>query len=150
MTLKQKIKRRRPGAHQRQKKKTNKWCSRYIRLRNARADGTVECVTCGSLWPVAKIQAGHFIGRGMGGSSGVYFDARNIHPQCVPCNGFKGGAPKEYEQFMQDTYGQGVIDELRVRHKINSYTLEQLVGLELYFKQETERLLDELGLKSWW
>ncbi len=102
------------------KQKAWEWCSKYIRLRDS-ANGICRCCTCGVLKSWKRIDAGHFIGRGIGGSSGVYFDERNIHAQCKRCNGFKQGSYHQYEQFMLNKYGQKVIDELLWLHKNQSY-----------------------------
>ena len=126
------------------------WCSKYIRLRDAvachkahpgRPFGGVACCTCGRVvvWD-KNCDAGHFISRGMGGSSGVYFDERNIHAQCKLCNGFEGGRPHEYEQFMLDKYGQETIDELRFLHKNRLITHRDVSGYELYYKEAYKEL----------
>ena len=92
------------------------------------------------------MDAGHFISRGMGGSSGVYFDERNIHAQCKPCNAWKQGAPHEYEQFMLDKYGQGVIDELRWLHKNGSYK-GNLHAIAVMYREMYKCLCAQHGLK---
>ena len=132
-----------------QKQKTWSWCSRYIRLRDSIEyckrvrisldEGIVQCCTCGKIKQWKYVDAGHFISRGMGGSSGVYFDERNIHAQCKICNGFHQGNAQNYEDFMLHKYGQKVIDELRVLHRTNSYKYK-LEGLELYYKQVYKEL----------
>lgn len=85
------------------------------------------------------MQAGHFIGRGIGGGSGVYFDERNINTQCNSCNAFRQGNGAAYTEFMRDKYGQEVIDQLRWLDNNNSYK-GKLIGLELYYKQRYEEL----------
>ena len=138
-----------------QKKKTWIWCSKYTRLRDAleycRKNGIdlrqfarpedipVKCCSCGLIMPWIRGDAGHFIPRGSGGMSGVYFDERNINFQCKPCNGFEQGNALAYQDFMLDKYGQDVIDELRFLDKTNSYKYK-LIGLELYYKEEYKKL----------
>lgn len=111
-------------------------CSKYIRLRDAieYGGGTTfaRCCTCGTVNRRKEMDAGHFISRGMGGSSGVYFDERNIHAQCKPCNAWKQGAPHEYEQFMLEKYGQKVIDELRWLDRNQSYKNKLHAIAEMY------------------
>ena len=92
------------------------------------------------------MDAGHFIGRGLGGGSGVYFDERNIHAQSNLENAFLGGNPHEYEKFMLKNYGQKVIDELRLKHKTNKYTQKDIIGLGLYYKAEYLKLCKEHSL----
>ena len=114
------------------KKEAWDWCSKYIRLRDADRDGYCRCCTCGIIRHWKKIDAGHFIGRGIGGMSGVYFDERNIHAQCKRCNGFLQGNHKAYEHFMLEKYGQTVIDELRWLHKNQSYKRKIIAFGEMY------------------
>lgn len=136
----------------RQKLKRKLWlaCSRYIRLRDSIEycqksripiwpEMGVYC-SCGKVIDMEKADAGHFISRGIGGSSGVYFDERNIHLQCRSCNRFAEGNKEEYRQFMLEKYGQDVIDELKVKNKIHKYTLIELEGLLRYYQNNYEKL----------
>lgn len=98
-------------------------------------DLPVKCCTCDAVKAWIYMDAGHFISRGSGGLSGVYFDERNSHAQCKLCNGFHQGRAEEYREFMLQKYGQAVIDELKWLNRNNSYK-GKLVGLELYYKQK--------------
>ncbi len=119
------------------------WCSKYIRLRDALEfcqrmridlsqfnevkDLIVKCCTCEKILPWIRMDAGHFIGRGLGGGSGVYFDERNIHAQCKQCNGFMQGNGQVYQEFIRNKYGDKVIIELLTLHKLG----KKLSRLEL-------------------
>ncbi len=149
------------NSYQKQKKETDKWCSRYIRLRDSivfrksRAKSWldycwVECYTCGKLIETKYSQSGHWKSRGIGGSSGIYFDERAIKTQCPNCNAFNQGSPKEYTERMLQEYGQTILDELEIKHKVGKYSLMDLVGLELYFKAEVEQMLEEYHIMKWW
>ena len=83
----------------------------YIRNKYADWRGYVKCVTCNKtrMWN-DRIDAGHFISRG---KQATRYDERNVHPQCKDCNGFKSGNMINYYQFMENTYGREVIDELK-------------------------------------
>jgi hypothetical protein len=108
----------------------NQYLSKYILLRDAIEDvenglgqGSyqwVMCRTCGKLLSRLESQshAGHFIRKGHGGSSGVYYDERNVHAQCHKCNVWEEGNHIEYTPFMIKKYGQEVVDELRIKHKL--------------------------------
>ena len=111
----------------------NHYLSQYILLRDAIerspydkmvAQGErfefITCCTCGKLMSrfAKNSHAGHFISKGMGGSSGVYFDERNVHAQCHNCNKWQQGNAIEYYPFMLEKYGQEVIDELRRKHHL--------------------------------
>jgi len=131
------------------------WCSRYCRLRDALAycrkngidlrqfarieDIVGACCTCGKVLSWVYMDAGHFIGRGLGGRSGVYFDERNINLQCKPCNGFKQGSPLEYRDFMLKRYGQQVIDNLRILDKTQSYKYK-IEGIGIMYKEMYKKL----------
>ncbi len=141
------------------KKKASDWMSRYCRLRDAieycrkhgvditqfnrSEDLIVKCCSCGAVKSWVRMDGGHFIGRGIGGSSGVYFDERNNHAQCGSCNAFKQGAPKEYEEFMLLKYGQDTIDELRLKHIANNYK-GQIDAIGLMYKGMFEDLVKSL------
>ena len=135
------------------KKTTDKWFSLYIRFRGALefqkevpdADITYgRCCTCGVIREWKYMDCGHFIGRGSGGMSGVRWDERNAHLQCKPCNGFFGGRPHEYEQFMVDRYGQSTVDMLRYLDKRQSYK-NKIVQIGLMYKQMYEELVKSTG-----
>jgi len=107
-----------------------------------------ECCTCGK--PIArfasKTHAGHFITKGMGGGSGVYFDERNVHSQCYSCNKWEEGNQVEYYPFMLKTYGQKIIDELRRKHHLpRPHSIDEygVMYLEAY-----KELLAEHGLDN--
>ncbi len=141
------------------KKKASEWMSRYCRLRdgieycrkygvdvtqfNRPEDLIVKCCTCGAVKSWIYMDGGHFIGRSIGGSSGVYFDERNNHAQCGQCNAFKQGSPKEYEEFMLLKYSQAVVDELRLKDKTNNYK-GQIEAIGLMYKEMYEDLVRSL------
>lgn len=135
------------------KKKAWVWCSRYIRLRDAieycKATGRgaqiedlpVQCCTCHTIKSWKRMQAGHFISRGLGGRSGVYFDERNIHAQCPTCNAFEQGRPNEYREFMLDKYGEQTIALLRIKDKQpGHYSVVDYQVLAQYWKDRFEML----------
>jgi hypothetical protein len=141
---------RKKSPRQRAKEKTWGWCSKYIRLRDClKYDKYGEwglCCSCSKHVIRQKSDAGHFIGRGSGGQSGVYFDESNIHIQCKRCNAFEQGNYRGYEEFMLAKYGEKHVEHLKILHKTNSYSLQQIEGLGLYYKQKYEELCKEHGL----
>ena len=139
---KRKYKPTRKTPRQKLKNRVWYWCAKYIKLRDAvsRKEGWGYCVSCNKIVQIKYADAGHFIGRGLGGSSGVYFDERNIRLQCKQCNAFKQGNYTEYRKFMLDKYGQEVIDELERLHKTRNYSLMDLEGLKLFYKTAYEEL----------
>lgn len=145
------------------KSKASTAMSRYIRLRDAldycREHGVdlrqfarpediiCKCVTCGVVKSWVRMDAGHWIGRGVGGSSGVYFDERNIHCQCKQQCNMVGGKPTEHEEFIIEKYGVDVRDELRQKH----YTIIDcgsfaMTMLEKHYKDEYKELVKQTGI----
>ena len=141
-----------------QKKKTWDKMSRYIRLRDAmeycrtmgvslhqfnRPEDVIgQCCTCGVVKSWIRMDAGHCISRGSGGMSGVYFDERNVALQCKRCNGFEQGRRSEFEKYLTTKYGDGIMDELTILDKTNSYKYK-LEGLEMYYTQKYNELVAE-------
>lgn len=140
------------------KAKAWKACSRYCRLRDAisycrdkgmdlhqfaRPEDIVgACCTCGDVKSWSRMDGGHFISRGSGGVSGVYFDERNVNLQCKHCNAFKQGAYAEYVRYIIKKYGKKMPDELRTKH----YILPDLKDLamkatEQYYKDKYRELV---------
>ena len=87
--------------------------------------GYCVCVTCGELrpWEASKQQskgsldAGHFLT-----SDRIALEESNCHSQCVHCNRDQSGSGANYRLYMQNVYGQNVIDRLyRIK---NSKTYE--------------------------
>ena len=136
------------------KKITDKWFSLYIRLRDAlefqKEISGVDvsfgrCCTCGKIGQWKYMDCGHFISKGLGGASGIRWDERNSHLQCKQCNAFRQGNYPEYEKFMLKKYGQKVIDELHIKHKVNRYSWMDFEGLAEYYKQEFNKLKSKAG-----
>ena len=132
------------------------WFTKFIKLRDAVEDKIdpflkyTRCRTCGKITErgTKNCQAGHFIGRGSGGHSGVYWAEENVHVQCSQCNAFEQGKPKEYEEYMLRKYGKETVDLLRIKHKINSYSTESIVALGIYYKVQYEELKNLYDIKE--
>lgn len=130
------------------KRKAWDWMSKYVRLRDSinycrrvgmsLDSGVGQCCTCGKIVVIKMADAGHFISKGMGGGSGVYFDERNVNLQCRSCNRFQQGNAQAYNDFMLKKYGQKVIDELRRLDKIpRKYNF---IALAEFYKLEYKKL----------
>lgn len=121
------------------KAKARAWSafSKYIRTKYS-VGGMVNCITCGILREVKKMQAGHFI---PGHHNAVMFDERNVHPQCDYCNRILGSNGPKYYQYMQKNYGVKVIRELqKLDTKAVKYTVDDYLSIE----QKYLHLLDLL------
>jgi hypothetical protein len=147
----------------------NKYLSWYILLRDAirlakerpgiNRDGRFtwcQCCTCGKMIDRFKssCHAGHFFPKGMGGSSGAYYDETNVHAQCHSCNDTLEGNRTEYWPFMAARYGPAHIERLRVKHKLprplpigtyGTFYLEAYKNLLAKHKLEYERRKRKVG-----
>ena len=93
------------------KKKAWEHCSIVVRQMYADHRGMIECVTCRKELHWKEAHAGHFVPRARG--IAVYFECRNIHPQCPGCNFFGGEMAKiKYTQWMITMYGEDEVDRL--------------------------------------
>lgn len=101
------------------KKTAWKWCSLYIRLRDAAYGGYVKCVTCTTWKHYLNIQAGHYYPKGAGVGRYIEFDVDNIASQCISCNSYKSGNLGEYQKYMVNRYGADIFDTLQQRNAIN-------------------------------
>lgn len=145
-----------------QKQKTWEAMSRYVRLKDAleyckrrgidlsqfdRPEDVIgECVTCGAVKSWSRMDCGHCISRGLGGSSGVYFHECNVGLQCKKCNAFRQGARPEFEEHLKKKYGDGIIEELERQHRAYSYGVIEIVVLEEHFKKKYKELVKEYRL----
>lgn len=98
------------------KKKLWEVFSQYIRRRNADSAGMVFCFTCGSPHHWKDLDAGHYVAKSLGLS--VYFEEKNVHPQCTGCNRFRHGNLTQYALKLKETYGDSILEELDAIRKI--------------------------------
>ena len=141
------------------KAKAWKQCSRYCRLRDAldyckeygidlhqfsRPEDIIgACATCGAVKSWYLMDAGHFISRGAGGVSGVYFDERNVNLQCKRCNAFEQGAYAKYEKYIIKCYGYKGLAELLSKHYIVPDMKDLAMrATEEYYKEKYQELVD--------
>lgn len=142
------------------KKKAWEWCSKYVRLREAldyckkygislkqftRPEDIIgKCCTCGTVKSWIYMDCGHCIGRGIGGSSGVYFNTQNLALQCKRCNGFLQGCRKKFEEHLKDMYGNMIIETLELAHHTKRYSKPEIIALGEHFKSEYEKLKESI------
>lgn len=110
------------------KKKLWKVFSIYIRTREKTFQDTVSCFTCDRADHWKTFDAGHYIPKSTGGAA-LYFNERNVHPQCTGCNRFRHGNLTAYALRLQTKYGTEILKEL-----------DALRG-QPWDKRELERLL---------
>lgn len=83
------------------------------------------------------MHAGHFQSRG---HHGTRFGETNVHLQCIHCNTYRDGAGPDYFRFMQDKYGDEVIDEIRA-NKRGSFVAEELLELIKHYNEKVKGML---------
>ena len=126
------------------KRKADEVFSKYIRLRDAHPDGTVECYTCGrrGYWQKDGIQCGHGIsGRG----NFVRYLAEICRPQCYSCNVGKMGfyevfIPKLQKEITPELYDQFVIESRKALKR----TRQDYEDIILYYDMRVKELTDAL------
>jgi hypothetical protein len=94
-----------------------KLVSEYTRRRSANKDGYVRCFTCEKIDHWKNMDAGHFIDKSICGAE-LYFDERNLRPQCTRCNRYLSGAKDVYARELVRAYGAKILDELFATKKI--------------------------------
>lgn len=122
--------------------KTRAWkaFSEYIRLKDK------TCATCTS----AASQAGHYnhnTDKGSNpnlGGNALWYCEKNVHGQCSACNLYKSGNLAEYALFLEDRYGDGILQELyTLRRTPKKWTIEELLEIETKYKALVDNLTKE-------
>jgi len=127
------------------KKRTWRYFSKYIRLRDAlKTTGDInfcKCFTCGRIESVKNMDAGHFVSRRF---NSTLFDERNVHAQCTHCNTFLGGNQLEYRRQLIKLYGEGIDIEIEDKaSELKKYTIPELKELMEELKKRILRLENE-------
>ena len=127
------------------KNKLWKIFSLYIRIKDClRTTGNPErgyCISCGKLYPIKKLQAGHFMA---GRHNSNLFYERGCHAQCVKCNVFLAGNILDYMDAIIKLYGKKIINELRKNEaKRLKFTIKYLEDKVKLYTKKTEKLLEK-------
>ena len=118
------------------KELAQKLVNRYARLRDFKENG-LRCVTCSST--TGKRDGGHFLPTS--GYSAIRYNTNQLHQQCVCCNMFNGGRPKEYRIFMINKYGLKYVESLEQTKNITrSYSVEYYQKLIRVVRKKIARL----------
>ena len=116
-----------------------KLVSEYVR-RVYSSDGMVRCFTCGTIKHWKEVDAGHFIDKSVCGAE-LYFDLRNVKPQCTKCNRFLHGAKDVYARELVRVYGKNILDNLfAVKQLIRKWDDERYLKEIEKYKQLLEKL----------
>jgi len=107
-----------------------KLLSEVVRRFYADHRGMVRCVTCKTEMPWKESHAGHFVPKARGNA--VYFEWRNIHPQCPRCNLFGvQSATIAYHLYIEEMYGKDEVMRLlslgSTTRRIRAADYEQMI-----------------------
>lgn len=91
--------------------------SEYIRRKHADENELIRCITCGKWVHWKSSDCGHGISRE---ELSTKFHEQNNHPQCRQCNRYKGGRQFEYMMRVDEVYGAGTAEKLRIMSKQQS------------------------------
>lgn len=111
----------------------------------ARANGMVQCVTCGMWKHWKEMQGGHFIERG---KTAVKLVEEQINPQCPYCNqwGMKmTSCVLRYEDFLVDRHGRDWVEDLkRQSRQVVRFDRGEVEQLTKEYRDQCKQLEAEL------
>lgn len=126
-------------SHATLKKNLWKTFSEWIRRRDADWQGYASCCTCGKRMKWQELDAGHYNPKTDG--LAMYFEEKNVHPQCTGCNRFRHGNLGKYALYLRKRYGDQILEELdwksRQKTKITELDYERLIK---YYKNKLKNL----------
>jgi hypothetical protein len=128
------------------KKELDKYFSLFIRLRDATAEGVVQCFTCSRISHYKSgMQNGHFQSRR---HHSTRWDETNCQVQCIKCNMYEQGEQFKFGMALDGKYGEGTSEELeflsRTIMKVSRIDYEEKIS---YYKDLVEKLKKEKGIE---
>lgn len=118
------------------KRKAQKICNEYIRLRDAKE----PCISCLYVGNGRQWHAGHY--RPQGGNSLLRFDERNIHKQCSICNNHKSGNLVAYRENLIEKIGLETVEELESMNTVKKWSKDELKAIISQYKFKIKELKD--------
>lgn len=128
----------------------DKWCSRYARIKDAwQSNGVLvaKCITCGRIKECKEIECGHYVSRK---DIGTRYSNLNTHAQCTYCNRWKHGESEKYALYLNERYGIGTSERLRLDAKKPTKVDTKLMAT--YYRELVNNLLKQNGWDhlKWW
>jgi hypothetical protein len=128
------------------KKELDKWFSLYIRLREATAEGSVQCFTCSRISHYKSgMQCGHFQSRR---HHSTRWHEQNCQVQCVKCNMYEQGEQFRFGVALDHKYGEGTAEELeflsKMIMKFSRVDYEEKIS---YYKSAVDKLKKQKGIE---
>ena len=123
------------------KKKLDVVFSLFIRLRDARKDGTFKCISCGQIKSVDQADCGHYINRQ---HMSTRYSEINCNAQCRSCNRFDEGNIQGYRRGLFEKYGVTTVILLEsMKNQVNKISEFEYKAMIAYYKKEIKRLKQE-------
>ncbi len=98
----------------------------------------VACYTCGRIYPIAKMQNGHYVSRSV---RILRWSEDNCRPQCYGCNVMQGGQPITFRENLIKELGQDWVLGIEIsRHSIFKPSDEWLQKQILKYEEKTKAL----------
>lgn len=116
------------------KRKAQKVCNEYIRLRDAKE----PCISCLYVGSGRQWHAGHY--RPQGGNSLLRYDERNIHKQCSICNNHKSGNLVAYRENLIKKIGLETVEELESMNTVKKWSKDELQAIIYQYKFKIKEL----------
>ena len=118
--------------------------NKYIRLRDSLSTTELpdmcRCISCGSITPKEKLNAGHF--RTTGSSSVLRFNEKNVNGQCIRCNKYLHGNLGAYAIELDKKYGSGTAESLQYNHEIKMWKSWEIDEIKEEYKRKYKELKD--------
>jgi hypothetical protein len=123
------------------KRRLDRVFSKFIRLRDSLEVGMAGralCFTCGKMYNISELDAGHFINRK---HNSTRYNEQNVFAQCTSCNRYQHGAKDVYALALVNRFGQEILEDLNVlKHTHKSFTIPELEAMIDYYKEKVEEL----------
>lgn len=128
----------------------DKWCSRFARIKDAFLSNGIlvtKCVTCGKIKECKDVECGHYVSRK---HMGTRYSELNTHPQCTYCNRWKYGEPEKYALYLNERYGIGTAERLRMESVKPAKVDTKLMAT--YYRELVNNLIEQRGWQAykWW
>jgi hypothetical protein len=120
------------------KKKADKIFSELVRRSSANSLGMAVCCSCGKQDFWKDMDAGHYISRKH--NAGRYL-RENVASQCRSCNRFNEGNKSGYTLFLQNKYGEDIIERLnQLQYQVKHFEVDELQGMIKGWQEELKGL----------
>lgn len=112
-----------------------KLMSEWVRRQGVNFQGYNTCYTCWISFPWKELHAGHYQ------HGKLDFDERNLKPQCVACNTYRGGQLDTYTLRLIHENGLEWVNQLKRDAAVHpGYSLEELKRIYLELTERLNRL----------